>query len=141
MAAMPPINPASRLRVLRPVSLFRGLSKAHLFEVARKAVEETYPAGATVVREGDPGDALCVITEGSVDVYQNDRVVAHLAAGDYFGEISLIDGGPRSATVVAVDEVVVLTLSSADFDSVLAIPYVARTIMQNLAQLVRQAES
>lgn len=137
---MSTINPVARLPLLRPVPIFRGLSKAHLFEVARKAAAVTYSPGTTVVRQGEPGDTLCIVTEGKLDVYQNDSVVAHLEAGDYFGEISLVDGGPRSATVVAVDDVVLLTLSSADFDSVLEIPYVARMVMTNLAHLVRRAE-
>lgn len=138
---MPAINPVTRLPLLRPVPIFRGLSKAHLFEVARTAKEVTYSPGTTVVRQGEPGDTLCIVTQGTLDVYRNDSVVAHLQAGDYFGEISLIDGGPRSATVVAVDEVVLLTLRSADFDSILEIPYVARAVMMNLAQLLRRAEN
>ena len=137
---MPTINPTTRLPLLRPVPIFRGLSKAHLFDVARKAAEVTHPPGTTVVRQGEPGDTLCIVTQGSLDVYQNDSFVAHLKPGDYFGEISLIDGGPRSATVVAVEEVELLTLSSADFDSMLEIPYVARTVMMNLALLLRRAE-
>jgi CRP-like cAMP-binding protein len=133
-------NPLTRLPVLRPVSIFRGLSKQHLFEVARNTVEVTYPAGATVVQQGDPGGALCIVAEGTLDVSRDDHVVRQLSVGDYFGEISLIDGEPRSATVVAVDEVVLLELSTAGFDSVLSIPFVARVVMKNLAQLVREAE-
>ncbi len=127
--------------MLRPVSLFRGLSKEHLFEVARNATETSYPAGATVVRQGDPGDSLCVVTSGSLEVFRDDRLVANLGPGDYFGEVSLIDGEPRSATVVAVDDVVVLSLSSADFDALLNVPYVARAVMKNLATLIRKVEA
>jgi CRP-like cAMP-binding protein len=136
---MPTTNPTTRLAALRPVPLFRGLRKATLFEVARRSAEVTYSPGATVVREGDLGDALYIVVQGTVSVRRDDRVVAQLTAGDYFGEISLIDGEPRSATVVAVDDVLLLTLSSSDFDSLLNVPYVARAVMKNLASLFREA--
>ena len=82
MAIMPVVNPGPRLPILRPVSIFRGLTKANLFEVARRAVEVTYPAGTTVVQQGDPGDTLCVVAKGSLEVLQDDSVVAQLGAGD-----------------------------------------------------------
>lgn len=139
LAIMPVINPAKRVPVLRPVEIFRGLPKATLFEVAREVSEVSYPPGTTLVRQGDPGDALCIIAEGTVEVLRDDRVVAQLTAGDYFGEISLIDGEPRSATVVALDQVVLLELSSANFESLLALPRVAGVVMKNLARLFREA--
>jgi len=141
MFIMAVVNPVTRLPMLRPVSIFRGLPKATLFEVARNSVEVEYPAGATLVRQGDPGDALCVVTKGKVDVHRDDHFVRQLTAGDYFGEISLIDGEPRSATVVAVSEVVLLELSSSDFASLLSDPYVSTMVMKNLARLVREAEN
>ncbi len=139
MMPMPAINPAARLAALRPVAIFRGLRKATLLEVARRTTEVAYHPGATVVREGDRGDALCIIVQGTVEVYQDDRALRRLGSGDYFGEISLIDGKPRSATVVALDDVVLLELSSADFDSLLNVPHVARVVMTNLAQIIRDA--
>lgn len=129
----------ARLSALRRVPVFRGLTKATLFDVARKTREVTYPSGATVVREGDPGDALFIIVEGSVEVRAGGRIVAQMTAGDFFGEISLFDGEPRSATVVTVDDVVLLTLKSADFEVLLKHPYVARTALESLAKRVREA--
>jgi len=140
LTIMPLTNPVARLPVLRTVSIFRGLSKATLFEVARRSTEVSYPAGTIVVRQGDPGDALCIVAEGTVEVQRDDHVVAQLTAGKYFGEISLIDGEPRSATVVAVEDVVLLELSSSDFDSLLAVPHVARLVLKNLARLFREAQ-
>jgi len=67
--------------------------------------------------------------------------VAEMTVGDFFGEISLIDGGPRSATVVAVDDVVLLTLSSSDYQALLNIPYVARAALRSLAGRLREANS
>ncbi len=138
---MPVTNPMSRLPALRRVPIFRGLTKAALFEVARKTAEVEYPAGAVIVAEGDPGDSLLLIVEGSVEVKAGRRVVATMTAGDFFGEISLIDGKPRSASVVAVDDVVLLTLKGSDFESLLNDPYVARTALISLAQRVREAHA
>ncbi len=137
MAAMSVVNPSARLSALRPVMILRGLRKATLFEIARRTSEIMYPAGTTVVREGDPGDALCIVVSGVVEVSQGDRILRRLRAGDYFGEISLIDRRPRSATVVAVDDVVVLEVRSEDFDSLLNVPQVARVVMTNLASIIR----
>ena len=135
---MPVTNPSTRLPTLRLVPLFRGLTKAALLQVARKSTEVTYPKGATVVRQGDPGDLLCIIVEGTVEVRRDDRLVTEMKAGEFFGEISLIDSRPRTATVVAVDDVVLLTLSSSDFDSLLNVPYVARTALKGLAARFRE---
>ena len=128
-----------RLAALRRVPIFRGLPKATLLDVARKTGEVTYPSGATVVREGDPGDALCIIVEGTVEVRTGGRVVAQMTEGNFFGEISLFDGEPRSATVVAIDDLVLLTLTSSDFEALLKIHYVARTALESLAKRVREA--
>lgn len=133
-------NPVTRLPALRPVPIFRGMSKTALFAVARQSVEVSLPAGATVVTEGDPGDSLCVIVEGKVDVRKGDRVVAELKAGDFFGEISLIDGEPRTATVVATEDLSLLTLSSSNFDTLLTDPYFARAVLKNLAKRFRQVQ-
>ena len=62
-----------------------------------------------------------------------------MTAGDFFGEISLIDGKPRSATVVAVDDTVILVLGAADFQQLLNIPIVARAALESLAQRLREA--
>ncbi len=133
-------TPMARLRALRAVPIFRGLTKEALFDVARMTTEVTVTPGDTVVREGDPGDSLCIIVEGTVEVDTGGRVVARMTAGDFFGEISLFDGKPRSATVVAVDDVVLLKLKSSDFETLLKIHYVARSALESLAKRFRQAQ-
>lgn len=134
-------NPLQTLAALRNVPIFLGLTKSTLLKVARQTHEVTYPAGATIVQEGDPGDELCIITQGTVQVRRQSTVVAEMTVDDFFGEISLIDGKPRSATVVAVDDVVLLTLAAADFRSLLEIPYVARSALRSLAGRLREAHS
>ncbi len=101
-------------------------------------MEVSHPRGTVLVREGDPGDSLCIIVEGVVDILKDDHVVAQLKAGDYFGELSLIDGEPRSATVVAVEDVVLLTLSSSAFDSLLSDPFFCRGILRSLSARFRE---
>ena len=139
LVKMSVVNPSARLGALRVVPIFRGLARSTLLKVASRTREVAHPAGATIVREGDPGDVLCIITEGTVQVRRQGIVVAEMTAGDFFGEISLIDGGPRSATVVAVDDVVLLTLSSSDYQALLNIPYVARAALRSLAGRLREA--
>jgi CRP-like cAMP-binding protein len=131
-------NPVTRLPSLRPVPIFRGLNKGSLLQVARKSVEVTYPQDAVVVREGDPGDSLCIIVSGAVEVRKKDHAVARLQPGDFFGEISLIDGEPRSATVVAVEDLTLLTISSEDFCSLLADTYFACAVLKSLATRFRE---
>lgn len=133
------MNPVTRLPLLRPVPIFRGLAKQALLEVARKSTEVTFGPNEAVVEQGAPGDALFVVVRGTVEVLRNDRVVAQMTAGDFFGELSLIDGKPRSATVVAVDDVELLTISSDDFNSLLADQYFARAAIKSLAERLREA--
>lgn len=134
---MPIPNPVTRLPLLRPVPIFRGLSRGALLEVARKSVEVTYPRDAVVIREGDPGDSLGVIVKGTVEVRKGDRVVAELTTGDFFGELSLIDGEPRSADVVATDDVTLLKLTATNFDPLLNDPFFARAILRSLTERFR----
>ena len=135
------VNPITRLPMLRPVSIFRGLQKNTLFEVARKATEVQYEPGDVVVHQGDPGDALYIVVDGQLEIRRNEEAVAELTPGDYFGELSIIDGEPRSATVVALNEVTLLTLKSSDFNALLDVPYVMNGVMVNLARLVREAHA
>jgi len=84
------------------VPLFQSLSSRHQRRVADLASEERLMEGATIVREGDIGDTFYVILEGEAKVTSaSGRVVNRMRPGDFFGEISLLDGGPRTATVVA----------------------------------------
>jgi CRP-like cAMP-binding protein len=84
------------------VPLFQSLSSRHQRRVADLASEERLMEGATIVREGDIGDTFYVILEGEAKVTSaSGRVVNRMRPGEFFGEISLLDGGPRTATVVA----------------------------------------
>ncbi len=90
---------------LRAVPLFQGLSDRALESVAALAAERSFDAGDAVTKEGDAGDAFYVVTAGHLDVTQGGRHLTDLGPGDFLGEISLIDGQPRTATVTAVGPV------------------------------------
>jgi hypothetical protein len=93
---------------LRRVPLFEGLEPEDLQRIATTAVEHVYPAGEAIVREGDVGDELIVIVQGSVRVVHlqsdgTERLVHRYEAGDHIGELAVLREAPRAATVIAGD--------------------------------------
>ena len=91
--------------------MFSALSPEILEPILASGVERTFPAGETIVRTGERGDLLFVILEGRVRVERDGRTVESLGAGEFFGEVAVFDGRPRSADVVAETPVRSLTLS------------------------------
>jgi CRP-like cAMP-binding protein len=86
---------------LAKVPMFSGCSRRELSLIARAAKEVSHKAGAVIAREGERGVGLFVIVEGQCRVTIGGKVRAKLGPGDFFGEIALLDGGPRTATVTA----------------------------------------
>ncbi len=113
--------PMNRLTFLHSVPLFAKASLDDLIVIDRTISCETYVRGEEIVTEGDPGDRLCIVYRGEVAVRRKmpdgERELARLGTGDFFGEMSLFDDEPRSASVAAVDEVEVLVLSRGRFHS------------------------
>ena len=93
----------ARIDVLRRIPLFEHLTYREQNEVLAVAQTRTIPSGATVVREGDPGGDLFVLLEGQVSVEQGGLPIAVVRAGGHFGEMGLVDAGPRSASVRALE--------------------------------------
>jgi predicted acylesterase/phospholipase RssA/CRP-like cAMP-binding protein len=87
---------------LSTISLFEGLGPGTLNQIHARAVHKAFPAGSAVCREGDPGDSMFVIEHGSADVTISGQRVRRLRQGDVIGEIAVLTGEPRSATVTAV---------------------------------------
>jgi CPA1 family monovalent cation:H+ antiporter len=103
------------LHALRGVPLFAELPERELKLVARAAREEAFLPGEDLVTEGKPAGPMFVLVEGKATVFVHGKERASLGAGDFFGEMALIDRQPRSATVRADSEVLALAISSWDF--------------------------
>ncbi|MGH2723856.1 MAG: cyclic nucleotide-binding domain-containing protein [Actinomycetota bacterium] len=132
---------ALREAALARAPLFAGLSKRHLRAIARVAGVSEYPAGATVVKEGAAGSVFFVILEGSARVVRGRRTVTTLRPGDFFGEMSLLDGGPRTASVTTEAPSRFLTLSGRDLKDILSRePTLATKILGIMAGRIRSLE-
>jgi protein phosphatase len=97
-------------RILGSIPLFRGYSSRHLADLAKEADELTFSAGEHVLEEGQLGETLYVVLSGTGKVVRGGRTLGRVVPGDFFGELSAIDGGPRSASIVAVTPMRVLRL-------------------------------
>jgi len=128
--------------VLEQVPLLSGLSKRDRGKLARSMKELTFPAGKQVVVEGKRGVGFFLILDGSAAVTIGGREVRMLGPGDYFGEMALLHGEERSATVTADSELRCLTMTSWVFKGFVAEhPNVAWELVQTLAQRLRESET
>jgi CRP-like cAMP-binding protein len=105
----------ARMALLRAIELFRPLSQPAFELVANRLVPLRAPAGAPLIREGEPGDRFFVLEEGRAVVTLGGREIARLGPGDHFGEIALLRDVPRTATVTCETEVGLLALEREDF--------------------------
>jgi CRP-like cAMP-binding protein len=127
--------------MLAEVPLLATLSRRHLGRIAKIASTKRYGPGSALVRAGGPANAFYVILDGRVRV-ETPHGAIELQGGDFFGEMALIDGEPRSATVVASSEVYVMVISRAKFLKLLeAEPKIALAIMTTLTRRLRAAQT
>ena len=127
---------------LRTVPLLSGCSARELASISGALKEVEFPAGREIVKEGHAGAGLHVIMEGQAKVVVGDRTRKRLGPGAFFGEISLLDNGPRTATVVAETPVRTVALSSWNFRSVLKEhPSLAIKMLEELARRIRASSS
>lgn len=127
--------------MLAHVPLFSGLSRRHLRNISDEAEEVSFLEGETIVRAGEPGGTFFVVLEGEVRVVRGSRTIARMGPGEFFGEISLLDGGPRTATVVAETPISAVRVSKRSFDRVVTRePTVAAKVLAVVARRLREAE-
>jgi CRP/FNR family transcriptional regulator, cyclic AMP receptor protein len=128
-------TPAESLSV---VPLFANLNTRQLRKLARSATEDRYEAGDVILREGGHTDTLFVVLEGTAKVVRNGRTVARRSAGEFFGEISMIDARPRTASVVADSSLRCLVLHHDSLRRlVMDDPQMAWSLLTTLAGHVR----
>jgi CRP-like cAMP-binding protein len=127
--------------LLASVDLFQGLSKKEINKIYDAGKEVTFRQGRTIVSEGESGVGFHLIISGKAKVTVSDRLRGTLGPGDYFGEMAIIDRGPRSATVTAETDVTTLAVASWDFMPVLTENFnMAKKIMVELCRRLRGAE-
>lgn len=119
---------------LRRVTLFEDLDDDELRQLAAAMHELTYDAGSPVTIEGAAGDAFFVVESGRVEVVVDGDVRTTIGPGGHFGEIALMQGGARTATVRAIEELRCFALSPGDFrDIVEGSPAIAWKVLQSMA--------
>ena len=125
---------------LANVSLFRACSRAELDAIVSVTTLIDVPAGRVLCTEGVGGDEFFVIVEGEAAVSVNHVQVATLGPGDFFGEMALLDGGPRVATVTATSDSRMLVLTRPEFNGLLErAPTVCHRILVGLGHRLRAA--
>lgn len=135
------VDEAQVLAALERVPLFAGLTKRHLRKIASTSTIAHVPAGQHIVREGFSAEAFYVVLEGEAAV-TGTPTTSRLGAGDFCGELGLLDGSPRSASVVAETDVVAVRLPRKEFlDLVDHRPEIARALLADLAARVRRLEA
>jgi CRP-like cAMP-binding protein len=121
------------------VPLFERCSKRDLTKIGSIAQEVEYPDGTPIVHEGDPGGELFIIVDGEVDVRSGSRRLATLRAGNYFGEIALITGSPRTATVTTGTPVRALVISGQAFRKLLKdSPEIQFKVLQEIGERLEE---
>lgn len=130
----------SKLADLSRLWLFSSLSKKELATLGKRADEVKVPAGKVLTVEGKPGHEFFMIIDGGAVVSRNGRDIAHLGPGQTFGELSLLDRGPRSATVTASTDMVLLVLGQREFSGVLdEVPGLAHKLLATMAEKLRES--
>ena len=133
--------------VLRGVSLFADLPSADLEELATGLRRRRYARGQVIFTQGDPGSSLCVIEEGRVRIAVGsdegkELVLRVLGPGDFFGEMALLDDEPRSATVVAMENLEIMTIWRQDFLQILQQNFsITKKVLAELSNRLRDAAS
>lgn len=128
----------SVIDLLQSVALFAELTHNELQVVAEICHRRHYPAGSTIIQQGDSGDEIYVIQEGQVDIllvgHRSERPVVVLGKGQILGEMSLVDHGPRSATARATEPTTVQVIRQQDFALVCERDnHIGYVVMRNLA--------
>ena len=124
--------------LLSAARLFDGVDAEGMDRIAEVAVEVEFPAEHVIARQGDIGTGFFVVVSGAVRVVRDGEVIARLGPGDFFGELSVLDGLPRLAQVIADGPTTCLALATWDFETVLlGEPRLTLAILRGVARRLR----
>jgi len=130
-----PFRKDQKIELLRRTPLFSECSKRELAEIASIADEAEFPAGETLIREGERGHEFFAIAEGTVEVRRKGRKVPIKGGAEFFGETALISSTPRNATVTATSPVRALVVSEREFSRLLRqLPQLQLKVLRSLAE-------
>jgi CRP/FNR family transcriptional regulator, cyclic AMP receptor protein len=129
-------------QILKDAPLFSQLHKKDIKRLAAALTERSFPAGAVIIEQGKPGVGLFLIGGGTATASVSGKAIRTMKAGDHFGEVALIDDGPRSAEVKADTDVECFVLPAWQFRAIVSEhPDVAWALLRSLVQrVVRDAE-
>lgn len=131
----------NKVEALQNVSLFSACTNKELAQIASLVDELEVPEGTVLTKEGGPGREFFAVVDGKATVTLRKKKLAQFGPGDFFGEMSLLDQGPRSATVTAATAMKLYVLDARRFSTLLdKHPAVARKILRGLAQRLREIE-
>ena len=131
-----------KLDHLSHVQMFSSLNKKELGMISRAADVVKVPAGTEIVTEGTIGHEFYLVMAGEAAVRRNGRKVTTLGPGRYFGELALLDRGPRSATVIAESDMDLVVIGQREFMGVLdEVPAVAHKLLVSMAARLREADT
>jgi CRP/FNR family cyclic AMP-dependent transcriptional regulator len=133
------IHDHSYLDKLRGVELFAGCSNDEIDRIASLTTQIDVAAGRVLCDEGTPGEEFFVVAEGEASVTRGGQEIARLGAGNFFGEMALLDGGPRVATVTAATPMSLLVLNRGEFRSLVEVStMIDRRILEAIATRLRR---
>jgi CRP-like cAMP-binding protein len=143
MKTLKTISTLERILLLREVPMFSGLSPEDLEQIAEIAHEQLYPLHALICREGERGSTLFIIVNGMVEVIKGldktENIIAVREAGEFVGEMAILESVPRSATLRAKGDVRVLVIEGEAFKTILMDrPEVAISVLRHMSTRVRQ---
>ena len=136
------VRKSDRVELLHSVWLFERCSPKELQAIAKLATPLGADEGQVLAREGKNGGEFFVIVEGTAEATLDGVRIAELGPGQFFGEMALLDQGPRVATVVARSSMLLLVLSGGEFDELIrqSIPSVSRRMLTVLGRRLREAD-
>lgn len=130
-----------KLDLLRRVPLFAKCDRRQIQRIGMLADEVDLPKGRVLMRQGERGEEMFVLIDGAVHVDRDGRSIDMDRGGQFFGEIALLDGGPRTATVELTRDSSLLVISRRDFQTMMnELPDIRLQVLEALAQRVRSSE-